>query len=58
MGIRVAAASSSKNAKLFLERIRVAHELEVEQPIKLLVRDQTVELDPGARHEFALEQRL
>jgi trehalose/maltose hydrolase-like predicted phosphorylase/beta-phosphoglucomutase-like phosphatase (HAD superfamily) len=27
------------------------------QPIKLLVRDQTVELAPGARHEFALEQR-
>ncbi|HEX8135694.1 MAG TPA: glycosyl hydrolase family 65 protein, partial [Actinomycetes bacterium] len=27
------------------------------QPIKLLVRDQTVELAPGARHEFPLEQR-
>jgi trehalose/maltose hydrolase-like predicted phosphorylase/beta-phosphoglucomutase-like phosphatase (HAD superfamily) len=27
------------------------------RPIKILVRDQTVELAPGARHEFALEQR-
>src|SRR5215216_732210 len=27
------------------------------QPIKLLVRDQTVELAPGARHDFALKQR-
>jgi trehalose/maltose hydrolase-like predicted phosphorylase len=27
------------------------------QPITVLVRDQTVELAPGARHEFSLEQR-
>jgi trehalose/maltose hydrolase-like predicted phosphorylase/beta-phosphoglucomutase-like phosphatase (HAD superfamily) len=27
------------------------------QPIQVLVRDQTVELVPGARHEFALERR-
>jgi trehalose/maltose hydrolase-like predicted phosphorylase/beta-phosphoglucomutase-like phosphatase (HAD superfamily) len=28
------------------------------QPIKVLVRDQTIELAPGARHEFPLERRL
>jgi trehalose/maltose hydrolase-like predicted phosphorylase len=27
------------------------------QPIKVLVRDETVELSPGARHEFSLEHR-
>jgi trehalose/maltose hydrolase-like predicted phosphorylase/beta-phosphoglucomutase-like phosphatase (HAD superfamily) len=27
------------------------------QPIKILVRDQTVELAPGAEHEFSLERR-
>jgi hypothetical protein len=27
------------------------------RPIKVLVRDQTVELGPGAEHEFSLERR-
>jgi hypothetical protein len=27
------------------------------QPIKVLVRDQTIELGPGTEHEFSLEQR-
>ncbi len=27
------------------------------QPIKLLVRDETIELSPGAQHEFSLEHR-
>jgi trehalose/maltose hydrolase-like predicted phosphorylase len=27
------------------------------QPIKVLVHDHTVELAPGARHEFSLERR-
>jgi trehalose/maltose hydrolase-like predicted phosphorylase/beta-phosphoglucomutase-like phosphatase (HAD superfamily) len=30
----------------------------VAQPITVLVNDETIELSPGARHEFSLEQRL
>jgi trehalose/maltose hydrolase-like predicted phosphorylase/beta-phosphoglucomutase-like phosphatase (HAD superfamily) len=39
------------------DRLEVSSRPGRAQPIKLLVRDQTVELAPGARHEFPLEQR-
>jgi trehalose/maltose hydrolase-like predicted phosphorylase len=39
------------------DRLEVSSRPGRAQPIKLLVRDQTVELTPGARHEFSLEQR-
>jgi trehalose/maltose hydrolase-like predicted phosphorylase len=39
------------------DRLEVSSRPGRAQPIKVLVRDQTVELAPGARHEFPLEQR-
>jgi trehalose/maltose hydrolase-like predicted phosphorylase/beta-phosphoglucomutase-like phosphatase (HAD superfamily) len=39
------------------DRLEVSSRPGGAQPIKVLVRDQTVELAPGARQEFALEQR-
>jgi trehalose/maltose hydrolase-like predicted phosphorylase/beta-phosphoglucomutase-like phosphatase (HAD superfamily) len=39
------------------DRLEVSSRPGRAQPIKVLVRGQTVELAPGARHEFALEQR-
>jgi trehalose/maltose hydrolase-like predicted phosphorylase len=39
------------------DRLQVGSRPGRAQPIKVLVRDQTVELAPGAQHEFSLEQR-
>ena len=39
------------------DRLQVGSRPGRAQPIKILVRDQTVELAPGAQHEFSLEQR-
>jgi trehalose/maltose hydrolase-like predicted phosphorylase/beta-phosphoglucomutase-like phosphatase (HAD superfamily) len=39
------------------DRLEVSSRPGRAQPIKVLVRDQTVELAPGARQEFSLEQR-
>jgi trehalose/maltose hydrolase-like predicted phosphorylase len=39
------------------DRLEVSSRAGRAQPIQVLVRDQTVELAPGARHEFSLERR-
>jgi trehalose/maltose hydrolase-like predicted phosphorylase/beta-phosphoglucomutase-like phosphatase (HAD superfamily) len=39
------------------DRLEVSSRPGRAQPIKVLVRDQTLELAPGARHEFSLERR-
>jgi trehalose/maltose hydrolase-like predicted phosphorylase/beta-phosphoglucomutase-like phosphatase (HAD superfamily) len=39
------------------DRLEVSSRPGRAQPIQVLVRDQTVELAPGARHEFSLERR-
>jgi trehalose/maltose hydrolase-like predicted phosphorylase len=39
------------------DRMRVSSRPGEAQPIKVLVRDEAIELRPGARHEFPLEHR-
>jgi trehalose/maltose hydrolase-like predicted phosphorylase len=41
---------------LIEDRLEVSSRPGRAQPIKVLVRDQTVELGPGTQHQFALEQ--
>ena len=39
------------------DRLEVSSRPGRARPVQVLVRDQTVELAPGARHEFSLERR-
>jgi alpha,alpha-trehalase len=45
------------DVELAEDRLQVGSRPGRAQPIKVLVRDQTLELAPGAQHEFSLEQR-